>query len=395
MTRHQDLNAVGVIGHLKMHHPRSLHLTASALMPAVVFRIALLFSFAILASCASSDGFGTKSSRMQSALTRPVTEAPVVAVVPFDTPNLTKLPKETQSMRQFQNIYLPTRLIKQLRATPGIGSVYFSPAPTPAADLSVKATIEKADGRTLSVNVTVLRADGSEALVRSFSLTNSSQEWAKGGDPSAKIWPQIASAIAKIPQQPGEFAVRRAGGYIKAPAKLQVNDERARLALEGAKVERERVLAPLTRNITEKAVVRGVDKKYTEWQKDSTPLIEERNRQAAQQAASVVSGLMGAVAAGYGMNSAMQNAGNPQASQVMQQSTQLMVASQQAFANAEVHGEKIKEIEKTLGQLNLNSSLVQGKSISVALYNRTFNLQGSPEKQLGQLHQVVAAKLAE
>ncbi|GEP42379.1 hypothetical protein [Brevifollis gellanilyticus] len=345
----------------------------------------------LLAAC--SSGVGGKKDPVQLGVTSPVTEAPTIVVLPFETADLASLPEDEQGMRGFERLYLASRLVRQLRVTPGVAGAYFSPVTTPAADLVVQPRIVKSDGKTTSVSFTVLRSDGSRAFrsTKPFVVTASSSEFADNGDPSSALWGQIASSVVHTKQKPGEFIVRRVKGFIGNETQLLVTDDKARLAQEGVAVEREKVLAAYTDNLLTKAVIPEVDAKYLAWQRESTPLIEEKQRAQTQQTVNILMGAASAFAAGYGAGMATQY-GN---TSLMQSSTQMMGASMQFMQNSEVAATKVQEIKQTLSQLRLDSSLVAGLPISVALYDRTYKLEGSPETQLSALHQIVAEKLRE
>lgn len=109
---------------------------------------------ALLTGCASVDD--PKYKR----LSNPTIERPTVAALPFATRDYSRLQSHDRMVRDFERSYMPARLVAALRSTAGLGSAYFSPAVTPAADFNVKGSIEESNGKDTSIEIVVVTRFG-------------------------------------------------------------------------------------------------------------------------------------------------------------------------------------------------------------------------------------------
>lgn len=305
----------------------------------------------------------------------------MVAVLTFDAADYKSLQQGDRAVRDFERTYLAARLVRSLKARPEFAAVYLSRAWTPAADYNVKGTIEKSDGKMTVVRIAVSGADGRSVWSRSFNVNTSSEELKRQADPTARLWAQIATAVAATKQKPGDFAVARTIGY-SGQKSIAVNQERARVSQVGAEAERLGLLEPSTKQFVASAT--AADPLYLLWQRTSTPLVEQRSGEKAAQTMSVVSGLLGGFAAGLGAST-----GN----------TQLTSAganlSTTASNNYDVSQAKIVEINKTLLSTSQQFNVLDGKPASVTLFGKSYTFTGSKEKQQADLRKVVAKKIAE
>ena len=333
----------------------------------------LLATTALITGCATNDATRVK-------LTKATTSKPVVAVLPFETPNLKNLPKDDQKVRMFERSYFAARLIQPLQANKAIGKAYFSAAVTPAADFNVISEIKKSDGKMIVVEIDVKSASGKVIWGSSFSVSTTTAQYKPKVDPSGGIWLQISKAIAKIPQKPGQFTTSRVTGYAQNP-KIVVNDNRADMANEAADVEREQMLQPVTKALLTYAPVAA--EKYLLWQKESTPLVEARSAQKVQTGVNVALGILSVASMAAGAYS-----GNAMATQAGSQS--MITASN----NIRIASEKIVEINKTLATASRAFDEYKGGSLTVRLFGKVYQLNGGLAQQQAEFRKIVAEQLA-
>jgi hypothetical protein len=329
-----------------------------------------VFALAAMAGC-STTGIDPKHCK----LTAPTLQQPTVAVLPFESPDYKQLKPNERMIRDFERNYLPARLVEALRGTSGIASAYFSPAPTPAADLNVKASIKKSDGKMTVIGVDLLSANGTRVSTQTFSINTTSAEFKKMPDPAGRIWPQIAAAIVKTKQKPGEYAVARVIGY-SGDKEIIVTDQKATVATEGAGAERQGMLEPVTAKMMPRAKL--ADQIYIAWQQEATPLVEQRSSEKSMETISFVTALVGGAASGVG--AAMGDTSTAQLG---------MQGAMMAATNAGIAAGKIEEINKTLETTSQGLIWHQGQPTSVRVFGEVYKFSGTLESQQAELRKVV------
>ncbi|MEO7725486.1 MAG: hypothetical protein ABIU29_12510 [Chthoniobacterales bacterium] len=331
----------------------------------------------LLASCASTGGHANLDR-----LSKPTMERPVVAVLPFGTPNYQSLAQNDRMVRDFERSYFSARLVRALKGTSGIGVAYFSPNETPACDYNVKGEIKKSDGKMTVVDVEVKSADGRSMWKKSFNVNTTSEEFKHQPDPSGRLWPQIAAAISETKQQSGDFAVARTIGY-SGQKDAAVTDKRALMSNEAAGVERRQLLEPATKLLAARAALPNAGLLYVKWQRESTPLVEQRSGEKTAVVMSGITTFLGGVAAGVGAAS-----GNSFATVA---GAQVMTT---ASNNAAISEAKIVEIDKVLATTAQSLVLPPGQPLLVRLFDKVYTFTGSPDKQQTDLRRVVAGEIA-
>lgn len=222
-------------------------------------------------------------------------------LAPGSTPGA---PVPPSGVKRFERTYFAARLLMPLRSDKSLGGAFFTDAATPAADYTVESSVKKSDGKMTVVNVKLISADGRKVWSKTFSVnTKSSQYRNPKADPSGGIWLDIAQAISKTPQRPGQFAISRTVGYA-GQKNLAVTDSQASKAEQAAAVERESVLTPVTDKLLTYANGPGIYDRYRNWQAQSTPQIEARSAEKTAQniqGAFALIGMLGGAAGGYNL----------------------------------------------------------------------------------------------
>lgn len=344
--------------------------------PNLACRLSLLGIGSIFLSACATTGSKSTTAHLSS----PTLERPTVAVLPFDAADYKSLQQNDRMVRDFERSYLPARLVRALSATPGIKAAYFSPGWTPAADYNVKGVIKKSDGKMTVLEIAVTAADGRFIWKRAFTVNTTSAEFKKQTDPASRLWSPISAAIATTKQRSGEFAVARTVGY-SADKNALVTDFQAKISDEGAEAERHGLLDPSTKGLVSRS---GgyTEELYVKWQRESTPLVEQRSGEKTAQVTSAVSSLLGGFAMGLGAatgDSSLSTSG-----------ANVMTT---AINDSAVAQEKITEIQKTLSTKSQSLVWHEGKPLSIRVFGHVYSFTGSMEKQQEDLRKVVAAEL--
>lgn len=331
----------------------------------------------LLASCAS-----TGSHANLNRLSNVTMERPVVAVLPFTTPSNQSLAPNDRMVRDFEVSYFPARLVRALKSTPGITVAYFSPKETPAGDYNVKGTIKKSDGKMTVVSIELKAADGRSIWNKNFTVNTTSEEFKHQPDPAGRLWPEIAAAIVATKQKPGNFAVARTIGY-SGQKDAAVTDKRALMSNEAAGVERHQLLEPATKLLAARAALPNTGLLYIGWQRESTPLVEQRSGEKTAVVMDNLSSFLGGVAMGLGAASGNSSA-TVAGARVITTATN----------NAAISQAKIVEINKALATAAQSLVLPPGQPLLVRLFDKVYTLTGSPDKQQTDLRRVVAREIA-
>jgi hypothetical protein len=304
-------------------------------------------------------------------------ERPIVAVLPFGVQDYQKLQLHERVVRDFESSYFPARLIRALNSTSGIAAAYFSPSETPAGDFNVKGAIKKSDGKMTVVSIQLKSGNGRILWTKSFSVNLSSTDFKKAADPAGRLWTEIAASIAATKQRPGDLAKARTLGY--AAQELPVTANRTAIANEGAGAERRGLLDPATKRLTSRATLADSQALYQRWQRESTPLIEQRSNEKTSEVMNGIASVLGGVAMGMGAAT-----GNTYATaggaNVVTGATDNMAISQK----------KIEEIDKTLATTTQSFAWNKGEPLSVHLFGKVYTFTGSLAKQQADLRRVVA-----
>lgn len=344
-------------------------------------KLSLLITLSILLPIASICAAPGKKPPAPANL--PSTAEPLtVAVLPFKSANLANLNANERVVRDFERSYLAARLVRSLQGTAGIGQTYFSPGWTPAADLNVNGTIKKSDGKMTVVNIELASAEGRRIWNKDFSVNTSVAEFKRAGaDPSGRLWPQVAMAVAQTKRKPGDLLKAQIAGYAGSNAPV-VTATSVKTAAEGAGVERRGMLAPATEKLASRA--RAADETYLLWQRNSTPLVEQRSQEKTAQTLNMVASFLGGVSMGLGAAT-----GNTSATTSGAQTIQT------ASANYEVSQQKVLEINKALSVATQSMAWTEKQPRSVRVFDKLYTFTGSMEKQQAELRKVVASKIRE
>ncbi len=304
-----------------------------------------------------------------------------IAVEPFTTRTLQK--DDNPSLREFEKLFFSYKLINALKKTGQV--VYFSPGMTPATDVTLAGRIEVSNGRKTAVTIQMLAPDGSEVWSDDFDILISSKQFITIEDPADQLWVRIASRVVSelTNQSKKDWKPARVAGYanqnidkiLANPLYVPAED----LAGKASKVEQDKLLGPITLKVLSQGA--AATRPYLDWQRQATPLVEQRSNAKLQGALSMFSMIVGGAAAGYGQ--ATTGYSNPSA-----------LASMQSSANnADAANNLQYQINNQLKGLQSTFSFGSAHELVVTLYNHVYTLEGDPIHQLAQFRALVSKTL--
>jgi hypothetical protein len=354
----------------------------------------------------------------------------------------------------YEQLALPALLVEELKRTPGISDAVVVLENTPAVDAVMEVEIAFSDSRVTWLDVKIRRIDGkvlrSDRFVRvatgpSAYIDNQVREdyfgfyiWpirlvleplvrpvfspSDPWNPRHIVWPyghwdkddaklitspkQIEPQDLKLISNVAKDASRSLGQFRYDPSEMKAaiysgvqgrlpSQRMIRMAEEAAKVEREQVWKPLTDSLlTRIAATKDV---YYAWKQEAwmfeekreSALVAKSNAEAMQFLGAITS-MAGGMAAG-----AAAAQGNVQ---MIAPSINLAVQGAEIGAQAEadikVAENKIRELNAALVKCAEPFNSAAGRQITVRIFNKVYQLKGSKEEMLKELHRVVREEMA-
>lgn len=294
------------------------------------------------------------------------------------------------AIREFESFFLPAMLASKLKTDPEIHDALFIDSNTHAVDFIIDGTITESNGRDLGFDLRISRLDGELLEEYSYALKHPEEEPHNEMLELQNLYVEILEDVRKEWEKLSyDLGDLRAVAYAGDPA-VPISPEVLSAAEEAARVEREVLLVPLSKAVTDRAVVAATS--YFTWQDLSKGLVYESGRaKRGKFFSAVTSGLMGATAiASLAMGYEAAGQGNSQAVQLAQQNTRL--ASEQMVIhanNADIAQNRIENIQESLDAYKKTFGDQGAKPVTVSIYGKVFELKGSQQDKLAEFHRTV------
>ncbi len=317
-----------------------------------------------------------------------------VAVKQFTTPNYEAMSAIDKGVREYEHVYFQAALIQALARTPGVEKAYVAGSDTPAVDIMVDGVINGSNGRDVDFTLIAKRIDGVELASKQFVFSHSATDAVGVGAADVKLMYEAAAFVASARQRLKlNRDELRALVYAKAPGVFPT-EGLTKMGREAASVECSQLLVPLT-NVLLPAVT-ATSGMYYEWQKESIPVVAQKQvaeqEKASAEADEAIGAFLGVASAATGISAARQ--GNT-AVVNMSQTNMLNAAGivDTAAANAQVAENQVNQLGGVLASYKSQFNVGPGREVTVRIYNRVLTLKGSMEEMTNEFRKVVEEEM--
>lgn len=367
---------------------------APILLPSITTRLPMQFQLITTCACLGLFASCAAPGAKYKVAKAPAPKSVTVAIDTWDAEDYASLNASDKGVRDFEKIYLPLRLVQQLKRTAGIKSADITTASTPSVDFLVDGTIVESNGRNLEVKLAMTRVDGATVLNKTYKIEHRDMRKPNITRTINGLFQSMASDIAttglsttiSIPEA-------RAKAYAENNSLIATNDIQADADVAG-NIERDAILKPISNSMLRR--IPAMTPSYIEWHYISAPLVREQDQAKQSKAwANVSQGL--SLAAGAMSVASSYEAAQAGNSHVAQQSQGLMnratMTMMQASAIAEVADNKIKRISDTLKAYNNQFAIGNQRTITVRVFGKLRKLTGSQAEILRQFREGVKEDL--